>query len=206
MVFRNRMEDCFQIEPRIWEACKAGNKDAYSVIYTAWYGRLFNYGKKFTDDEQLIEDSIQEIFTRFWFQKQKLGRVNELQGYLLVSFRNQLLKSVQKAKNTKYSGTEFEPENFELELSVDQVMINADHMYEQKINLEQALGKLTSHQKEAIFLKFYENLSYEEIANVFGISTKATYKLVARAVTELRQAYKLKLASSLLSLIGFIFF
>ena len=200
------MEDRLQIEPRIWEACKAGNKNAYSVIYSTWYLRLFNYGKKFTADEQLIEDSIQEIFTRFWFQKQKLSSVNELQGYLLVSFRNQLLKSVQKSKSTKYTGTEFDTQSFELELSVDQVMINADHMYEQKVNLKQALEKLTSHQKEAIFLKFYENLSYDEIANVFGISTKATYKLVERAVTALRQAYKLKLASSLLSLIGFIFF
>jgi RNA polymerase sigma factor (sigma-70 family) len=200
------MDDCLKIEPGIWEACKAGNKDAYSVIYTAWYGRLFNYGKKITGDEQLVEDSIQEIFTRFWFQKEKLGAVNELQGYLLVSFRNQLLKSVQKAKSTKYGDPEFENQSFELELSVDQVMINADHMYEQKVNLKQAIEKLTSHQKEAIFLKFYENLSYDEIANVFGISTKATYKLVARAVTELRQVYKLKLASSLLSLIGIIFF
>ncbi|RYG43688.1 MAG: sigma-70 family RNA polymerase sigma factor, partial [Chitinophagaceae bacterium] len=179
MFVRNRMEDLFKIEPRIWDACKAGNKNAYSVIYTAWYPRLFNYGKKFTDDLQLIEDSIQEIFTRFWFQKQKLKSVHELQGYLLVSFRNQLLKSLQKAKSTKYSGTQLETQYFELEISVDQVMINADHMYEQKVNLRQALEKLTAHQKEAIFLKFYENLSYEEIANVFGISTKATYKLVA---------------------------
>jgi RNA polymerase sigma factor (sigma-70 family) len=199
------MEDCFQIEPRIWEACKAGNKNAYSIIYTAWYGRLFNYGRKFTSDEQLIEDSIQEIFTRFWFQRQKLKSVNELQGYLLVSFRNQLLKAIQHARSTKYSGTELNGENFELEVSIDQVMINADHMYEQKVNLKQALEKLTAHQKEAIFLKFYGDLSYEEIAQVFGISTKATYKLVARAIAELRETYKLKLASTLLSVIGLCF-
>jgi RNA polymerase sigma factor (sigma-70 family) len=205
MLFRNHMEDCFQIEPGIWEACKAGNKSAYSILYTAWYGRLFNYGRKFTGDEQLIEDSIQEIFTRFWFQRQKLKSVRELQGYLLVSFRNQLLKSIQNARSTKYSGTGFNDEDFELEVSVDQVMINADHMYEQKVNLKQALENLTAHQKEAIFLKFYGNLSYEEIAAVFGISTKATYKLVARAITELRATYKLKLASTLLSVIGLCF-
>ena len=200
------MEDCFKIDPRIWEACKAGNKNAYSVIYSAWYSRLFNYGKKFTADDQLIEDAIQEIFAKFWFHKEKLVSVNELQGYLLVSFRNQVLKLIRKTRNTKYNGTGFDDENFELQVSVDQVMINADHMYEQKVNLKQAIEKLTPHQREAVFLKFYENLSYEEIATVFGISTKATYKLVARAVTELRHAYKLQLTSSLLSLIGFVFF
>ena len=205
MIFRNRMEDCFQIEPGIWEACKAGNKNAYSIIYTSWYPRLLNYGRKFTGDEQLIEDSIQEIFTKFWFQRQKLESVRELKGYLLVSFRNQLLRGIHNARNTRYNGNEFDTENFELGVSVDQVMINADHMYEQKVNLAQALEKLTPHQKEAIFLKFYANLSYEEIALLFGISTKATYKLVARAITELREAYKLKLASTLLSVISICF-
>jgi len=198
------MEDCYQIEAAIWQAFQAGDKAAYSTIYRAWYGRLFNYGKKFTADDQLIEDCIQEIFTRFWFQRDKLKSVDGLPAYLLVSFRNQLLKAVQKAQNTYYGAGDMHTENFQLEVSVDQMMINADHMYEQKVNLAQALEKLTAHQKEAVFLKFYENLSYEEIATLLGISTKATYKLVGRAIAELRSAYKFKLASSFLSTVGFI--
>jgi RNA polymerase sigma factor (sigma-70 family) len=196
------MEDFYEVDAVQWEACKAGDKQAYASIYTSWYNRLFNYGRKFTPDEQQIEDAIQEIFTRFWLQRDKFKTVKELPAYLLVSFRNQLIKSLQQAKNTTYTGTDFNASTFQLEVSVDQVMINADHMFEQKVNLSQALDKLTAHQKEAIFLKFYENLSYDELSKVFGISTKATYKLVARAVSELRQAYKIKLASSLLSVFG----
>ena len=194
------MEDRFQIKPGLWDACKAGNKSAYAAIYSASYPRLFNYGKKFTADEQQIEDAIQEIFTNFWFNRKKLAIVTDPVPYLLVSFRNHLLKSIRKERTkTRHS----EEITFDLELSVDQVMIDADKMYEQKITLTYALEKLTAHQKEAIFLKFYENLSYDNISGIFGISTRATYKLVARAVAELRTAYKLKLASSLLSLLSF---
>jgi RNA polymerase sigma factor (sigma-70 family) len=194
-----QMEDRFQIEQGLWDACKAGDKSAYAKIYSAGYPRLFNYGKKFTADEQQIEDAIQEIFTNFWFNRKKLSGINGPLPYLLVSFRNHLLKSIRKERNTNQHSEEI---TFDLELSVDQVMIDADKMYEQKINLTYALEKLTAHQKEVIFLKFYENLSYDEISGVFGISTRATYKLVARAVAELRTAYKLKLASSLLSLLS----
>lgn len=48
------------------------------------------------------------------------------------------------------------------------------------------MASLTARQREAVFLKFHENLSYEEIAEVMDISVKATYKLMAIALSELR--------------------
>ena len=53
--------------------------------------------------------------------------------------------------------------------------------------LPQASAKLTSRQREDIFLKFYEQLSYEEIADVMGISVKAGYKIMARSLDYLRK-------------------
>lgn len=49
---------------------------------------------------------------------------------------------------------------------------------EKKISeqLQLTISKLTARQKEAIFLRFYEQLSYEEIAEVMGITVKASYK------------------------------
>ena len=79
-------------------------------------------------------------------------------------------------------------------------MINAEKIYEQQINLNKALENLTQRQKEAIFLKFYESMSYEEIAGVLNISTKATYKLVARAISELRIVYQQKVITLLIPL------
>src|SRR3982751_6367616 len=100
MLFSKRMEDFYQVDSLLWDACKAGDKQAYASIYTSWYNRLFNYGRKFTADEQQIEDAIQEIFTRFWFQREKFKSVNELPAYLLISFPNQLIKALGKAKHT----------------------------------------------------------------------------------------------------------
>jgi RNA polymerase sigma factor (sigma-70 family) len=84
-------------------------------------------------------------------------------------------------------------------------MINREQMYEQRIDLDGVLKKLTPRQKEAIFFKFYENMSYEEISGLLGITTKATYKLVARAILELRSAYKGEMIRLLMSFIPFLF-
>ncbi len=109
------------------------------------------------------------------------------------------MKSLQQnhLKTEIFSAEEYE---FEFELSIEQVMINADRLYEQQINLKSALDKLTQLQKEAIYFKYYENLSYQQIAGILNISTKATYKLVARAIVELRLVYQQKISTFLLFL------
>jgi RNA polymerase sigma factor (sigma-70 family) len=53
--------------------------------------------------------------------------------------------------------------------------------------LKIAFEALTAHQREAIFLRFYQNLSYEEVAEVLNISIKATYKIMARSLSALKE-------------------
>lgn len=184
-----------QVTAPVWEAFKKGDKNAYAVIYRYYYPRLYNYGLKFTANKILVEDSIQEIFTGFWFNRHKMGAVQTAGSYLFVSFRNHLTRSLDAQLRT----TSADGHLFDIEVSADQVMINAERMYEQRVQLTRALEQLTERQKEVIFLKFYENLSYDEIATLLRISTKATYKLAARAIAELRRVYQEDYTSSLLS-------
>lgn len=194
------------IDTEMLQACVHGDVDAYSHIYRVYYGRLYVYGCRFTADACLVEDCIQEIFTQFWGGRSKFASVNSFQSYLFVSFRHNLLRSINLLhKSGTKSLSEIE-NGFELELSADQVLINSEKMYEQKILLNEAVANLTERQKEVIFLKFYENLSYQEIAAILGISVKATYKLFARAISELREVYQKKISALLFSISFLLFF
>lgn len=192
------------IGQELLESFRNGDIDAYAEIYRVFYPALFNYGKKFTPDDALVEDCIQEIFTTFWIKKSSLKKVVEIKSYLFVSFRNNLIKNIglQKQLNP-ISGAETDIV-FGLEISADQIMINSEKIYEQRVSLKNAIDKLTERQKEAIFFRFYENMSYEEIATILNITTKATYKLMARAIDELRTTYRLQVDQVLLSLTAII--
>lgn len=181
---------CF--ETRI--AFEQGDITAYARIYKSYFPRLYNYGKKFTDDIDQIQDCIQDIFTHFWLNRERLGHVKSLQAYLFSSFRNNLLKLLAQSRKHELLDDQQSPYSFYFDLSVDHLMINNDQIYEQKINLEQVLKKLTPRQREALFFKFYENMSYEEIGKLLSITTRACYKLVARAIIELRSTYMEKMA------------
>lgn len=171
----------------IFDQFMEGDKAAYATIYRHYYPGLYNYGTRFAD-ASLVEDAIQDTFTKFWSTRKEMGPVNCLKAYLFVSFRNQLHALARQKR--RFMETDIQEPFFKLEVSIDQVIIDAEKLYEERTNLARAMVHLTQRQKEAIFLKFYENLSYEEIAVILDISVKATYKLVARAVGELRQQIK----------------
>ncbi len=188
------MQQRQNIDTATWDAFKEGNKQAYATIYKTYYSSLYVYGLKFTADATLVEDCIQEVFTAFWLNRHKLSAVKTLHSYLFVSFRNGLFRDLQKNKNSSLSQFDRNEYVFDLQLSAERIMINAEEMYEQSIGLHEAIDKLTDRQKEVIYLKFYQNLSYDEIALILGISLKAAYKLFARAIGELRQTYQKRIA------------
>jgi RNA polymerase sigma factor (sigma-70 family) len=202
------MQAFHSIDEQTWEAFCNGDKEAYAAIYCRFYPALLNYGRKFCDGAEVVEDCAQEVLLQFWMMRHKMQSVQQMPAYLFVSFRNRLFKIIRSARLIRFAAVDT-PE-FEFELSADQMLINQEHIYEQSISLRNAMQQLTGRQKEALFFRFYENLSYEEIAVVLGISTKALYKLMARALAELRRVYLLHKASSvshlLLAIIGNTYF
>jgi DNA-directed RNA polymerase specialized sigma24 family protein len=50
------------------------------------------------------------------------------------------------------------------------------------------LHKLPARQQEIIYLRFYDGLSYEEIADIMCINVSSTYKLLYKALENLQQS------------------
>ena len=171
------------MEKERWENIESGSKEDYSEAYIFYYKKLYNYGRKFTDDIAMIEDSISEIFISIWTNRQNLHAIHSPQSYIFTSFRNNIFQKIKSAKFIQLSETGQETE---IQFSVDNIIIQKETDTALKHQLERALQQLTHRQREAIFLRFYEGLSYIEIAGIMDISVKATYKLVARALSELK--------------------
>lgn len=166
-----------------WEDIAKGNQRAYAEAYTFYFKKLFNYGRKFTEDELLIEDTIQEVLIILWNQREKLPSIQSPQSYLFYSFRNALIYKLkqQKKRNAKEGSVVSEPE-----FHAEDIIIQSENEEELKQKLEEVIQALPSRQREALFLRFYEKLSYEEMAEVMKISLHAAYKTVSKAIIKMR--------------------
>jgi RNA polymerase sigma factor (sigma-70 family) len=185
------------LENSIWLNIESGDKEAYSEAYVFYYKRLFNYGKKITEDIAMIEDAIDEVFIMIWLKRADIRTINSPHAYIFSSFRNNLQRKIKLLKKTIFPITEH---NSEIEFSIDSIIIQKETDIALKAQLQEAIGQLTSRQREAIFLRFYEGLSYPEIAVIMKISVKATYKVMSRALNELKEILSIPTALLLLLL------
>src|SRR3546814_21106782 len=91
---------------------------------------MFNYGRKFSPDEGLIEDVIQDIFLTLW-QQGNMG-IRSLGSYLFTSFRNNMLRKINVGRQQGAELLNYEY-HFELQLAPDQHMIREEHRERKRV-------------------------------------------------------------------------
>ncbi|MCK3684067.1 sigma-70 family RNA polymerase sigma factor [Maribellus sp. YY47] len=173
----------------LWEAFLNGDDKSFSSLYELHIDQLISYGYKLCIDHELVHDSLQEIFIDLFLKREKLNAdIKHLKAYLFVSLRNSLIKKIKSSKrielfDIKDNKFEFD---FNVEYSYQDRLIDEEISQEIRELLEAATQKLPAKQKEIIYLKFEEEMSYPEIAEIMNISVESARKLLYRALLTLR--------------------
>ncbi|GJM64478.1 hypothetical protein PEDI_50300 [Persicobacter diffluens] len=134
----------------------------------------------------MVEDAIHDLFLDLWKYKEKLSDTTSVQFYLFRSLRRKIVKNDQLADRKKI---------FDYDLSLDQAFeslnvqekIIADESRDEHIqSLKSEMNGLSARQYEALILKFYNNFSYEEIAQVMEVNEQSARNLVTRGLDKLK--------------------
>lgn len=191
-------------DTRTWDAFRTGNQAAFEHIYQTHFPAIYQYGRKFSKDTALISDTLQQLFTDLWQKRKKLGPTDHIKNYLYVAFRRALLRN-QKKKSEALLQPYTVP--FGISLSYEAQIIEQQHNQEQQATLQRALDQLTEKQREAVYLKFYDGLSYTEISEIMGVNATQVYDFVYKALRSLRSHLKKTGAHDILtsSTITFLF-
>lgn len=152
-------------------------------MYRHYYARFYNYGKKFIADEMLIEDAAYETLLMVWEKRDSIPGLKFPDTYFYTTFRNKLITLIRQQKIASIPEASLEEPGFNAEQMIIEKELNV-HM---RTQMFLAIQQLTPRQREVIFLRYFEGLSYEEVAEVIDITTKATYKIVARALAALKE-------------------
>ncbi len=173
-------------DTKTWNAFRQGNQAAFAYIYQAYFQPLYNYGRKFSSDDALIGDTLQQLFTELWQRRKRLGATDQIRNYLYKSFRRALLRNLAKQVRTESSNTS----PFNICLSHEAHLIQQQHNRDQINSLQRAITQLTKKQREVVYLKFYDGLTYAEISEVMGIAPAQAYDFMYKALKSLRKNLK----------------
>ena len=171
-------------DAKIWLDLKSGDKSALSYVYTKFFDSLYSYGSRITPDAGLTEDSIQDLFVELWNKREGLSDVRNIKYYLFKSLRRKIIYKL--SLQARHPETD-DLTCFEIELSDKTHYLNQEVANDIRKNLKQLVLSLTPKQKEAIFLIYYDQLSYDEVASIMCLKVKTVYNLIHLAITKLRE-------------------
>lgn len=177
-------------EIEVWNSFRSGNREALNGIFEKYVRLLYVYGRNMTNDQGLISDSIQDVFVELWIKRETLtSQINSIKYYLIKSVRRRILRRLSQDRRTIGQSI---PENHieEVEWHVEFNLIKDQTARDLSLQLQTSVAHLSEGQQEAIYLKFYENLSYEEIASIMNTNVKAVYNLVGKSIISLRKFFK----------------
>jgi len=166
----------------LWESFRKGDKEAFAALFREHYGTLYRFGNKFTPDTELLEDCIQELFIELWQAKSQVP-VLSVKAYLLKSLKYKLLKSFRKRGRILPI---HDNGDIPFELSYETFLIAQQESDEKKQLVIGALERLSNRQKEIIYLKYYQNLSYEEVSEIMNINYQVARNLLYQAIKSLK--------------------
>lgn len=168
-----------------WDALRSGDKRSLEWLYRTYAPQLLRYGYAFSQDSVLIEDCLQELFITIWEKRERLGDTTSAKNYLFASFRRSIWKHMRKNAR-KHEQESEDALQFEAELNIEERTIIHEEEKEVSEKLKQAMEELSGRQKELLYLKYEEGLSYEEICEMMDLRYQSARNLLTQAVKKLR--------------------
>jgi RNA polymerase sigma factor (sigma-70 family) len=181
----NKMSDV-----EFWAAIKKDDRNAFKHVYESNIKSMYNYGMKIYYEEDLVTETIQELFVDIWNQRKNLGDVKNSRYYLLKALRYKLLKNISKIRKTHFISIQDIGENAGIVSAHEEMMVGSELDEQKKFLIASKINKLPYRQREIISLYFFEDFSYEEISDIMCINRRSVYTLAWKAISNLRKQFK----------------
>jgi RNA polymerase sigma-70 factor, ECF subfamily len=135
-----------------------------------------------------VEDIAQQVFVRVWRSAPRYQPRAKFTTWLLKITRNLVFNEMRRTKRHAHVPVQAEPEAEEIPLKDETTPEPDAALLERELQqaIEKAIVDLPEAQRMAVVLRRYEDLSYEDIAEVLNLSVPAVKSVLFRARTELR--------------------
>jgi RNA polymerase sigma-70 factor (ECF subfamily) len=149
--------------------------------------RLYQVAYRLLQDPQEAEDALQEVFLKAYEHAGRFQPTGSVGGWLARITANHCLNRLRQ--RTSHDSLDDDDQGLQVP-SGDATPLEALEEAHLARRLEELLAALPEDQRRALVLKRFGDLSYQEIAEVMGVSAQAVDGLIKRARRFLRDQLK----------------
>lgn len=172
-------------DAELWALLRAGDERAFQELHVRHYRVLFRYGHKIHPDKEAVLDCLQDVYCQLWQRRDTLAEVRSVRYYLMKWLKRELLRVLAKDSGKDTLPDEDSP----------LVVLEADDLFERgqedeqrKALVKQALDTLSPREREVIYLRFFMELTYEEICQVLNLAYQVVMNYLSRGLKALRSS------------------
>lgn len=177
----------------LWQRVSAGDEPAFTQLMQRYTGRLISYGRKWSADDELVKDCVQDVFIELWLQRHRKQPIESVRAYLLASVRHRIGRLTQRALREGNRLDESTQTEFTITFSVEDYWITDEESRIRIDRLNRYVNQLPARQREVIYLKYHQNLTQTQIAGVMGITYQSVSNLLQRTLAALRNEFSAEL-------------
>jgi len=170
----------------LWKKIKKGDKNAFNQLFKLYYSDLKAYGIKIAGQETYAKEAIQLLFVKIWEKRTTLNEVTSVKSYILSAYRRTLIDLLQ-AEKKQHLFIDTTPSFI---IAPSELSIFQQEKKAQATQLTTLLNQLPAKQKEIIYLRFYNQLSYLEIAEIVDLNYQSVRNYSVKAIRFLRKNWK----------------
>ncbi|MBW8688306.1 RNA polymerase sigma factor [Chitinophaga rhizophila] len=183
--------------PALWRSMINGDQSAFLELYNEFYQPLYAFGFRVHGNAQLVKDCIHEVFCEIWSGRATLPLVQQPRAYLFTYVKRKILKEV---KVLSINTDEVVDTQHGIEQSYEDMLVSAEQDAEMKTKLQHFMSQLSATQQAILRLKYYENLTYEQIAAQLSLQPRTVYNKLYEALKTMRQCLRVLLLPILLAM------
>jgi RNA polymerase sigma-70 factor (ECF subfamily) len=173
---------------RLMQLVAGGDTSAFEQLVERHQALVAGTVARMLGSNSDVEDIAQQVFIRVWKSARRYVPRAKFTTWLLKITRNLVFNELRRSKRHAHVPLQSEPGAEEIPLKDETNPTPDASLLETELQraIEEAIIQLPESQRMALVLRRYEQLSYEQIAEVLDLSVPAVKSVLFRARTELR--------------------
>ncbi len=165
-------------DARLVELLSKGDEDAFCELYIRYKKRLFSFALKFLKDQNLTEDTIQDIFTHLWESRFFIDSNYNFSSYLFTITKNRILNTLKKYNTEENVLNLIMSKSLLEQASADNGIIDSEY----KSLFKAAINKLPPTRKKIFVLSRIKHMTHKEIAETLNISVYTVQEHISESL------------------------
>lgn len=167
-----------------------GDSDAFDTLHARYQQKIYSYILFLVHDDEVADDLFQETFMKaiVTIRQGRYVESGRFSAWLTRIAHNLVIDKYRQDRNSNVISNDASDADLFNDVSLSDITVEMKMITEQSLtDVGRLLKELPDNQKEVLYMRFYQDLSFKEIADATGVSINTALGRMRYGLINLRK-------------------